>query len=83
MGKENYVYILRCSDDTLYTGWTTDLDKRLEAHNSGRGAKYTRGRTPAKLVYYEKFEDKKEALKREYEIKQLGRKEKEKLIAKG
>lgn len=76
----NYVYILKCSDETLYTGWTNNLDKRLEAHNSGKGAKYTRVRLPVKLVYYEEYEDKIEAMKREYEIKQLSRKEKVKLI---
>lgn len=76
----NYVYILKCSDETLYTGWTNNLDKRLEAHNSGKGAKYTRVRLPVKLVYYEEYEDKIEAMKREYEIKRLSRKEKVKLI---
>ena len=76
----NYVYILKCSDETLYTGWTNNLDKRLEAHNSGKGAKYTRVRLPVKLVYYEEYEDKIEAMKREYAIKRLSRKEKVKLI---
>jgi len=76
----NYVYILKCSDETLYTGWTNNLDKRLEAHNSGKGAKYTRVRLPVKLVYYEEYEDKIEAMKREYEIKRLTRKEKINLI---
>lgn len=76
----NYVYILKCSDNTLYTGWTTSLEKRLEAHNSGKGAKYTRGRLPVKIVYYEEFEEKKEAMKREYAIKQLSREGKLKLI---
>ncbi|WP_066889976.1 GIY-YIG nuclease family protein [Clostridium nigeriense] len=76
----NYVYILRCSDDTLYTGWTTSLEKRLKAHNDGKGAKYTKARLPVEIVYYEKFEDKKDAMKREYAIKQLSRKEKLKLI---
>ncbi len=55
----NYVYILRCSDDTLYCGWTTDLERRISAHNKGTGAKYTRSRRPVKLVYTESFEDKK------------------------
>ena len=76
----NYVYILRCADDTLYTGWTNSLEKRLKAHNSGKGAKYTKARLPVEIVYYEKFEDKKDAMKREYAIKQLSRKEKLKLI---
>ena len=77
----NYTYMLKCSDGTLYTGWTNDLDKRVEAHNSGKGAKYTKARRPVELVYYEKFETKEQAMKREYAIKQLGRKEKQKLIA--
>ena len=67
----NYVYILRCSDDTLYTGWTNDLEKRIKAHSNGTGAKYTRGRGPVELVYFEEFDDKKDAMKREYEIKNI------------
>lgn len=55
----NYVYILSCSDNTLYTGWTNDLERRINVHSSGKGAKYTRGRLPVKLVYFEKFNDKK------------------------
>lgn len=78
--KKHYVYILKCSDGTLYTGWTTDVQKRLEAHNSGKGAKYTRSRLPAELVYTEEYDDKIEAQKREYAIKQLSRLEKEALI---
>ena len=77
----NYTYILRCGDGSLYTGWTNDLDKRLKAHNGGKsGAKYTRNRRPVTLVYYEEFQEKQEAMKREYAIKQLTRKEKENLI---
>ncbi len=78
----NYVYILECSDKTYYTGWTKDLEKRINTHNNGKGAKYTRGRRPVKLIYFENFNDKVEAMKREYEIKQMSRKEKEKLINK-
>lgn len=78
--NNHYVYILRCADDTLYTGWTTDVQKRLEVHNSGKGAKYTRSRLPVELVYTEEFDDKSEAQKREYAIKQLTRTEKEALI---
>lgn len=78
----NYVYILKCRDNTLYAGWTTSLEKRLKAHNSGRGAKYTRARLPVEIVYFEEFEDKKEAMKREYAIKKLSREEKLKLIDK-
>jgi putative endonuclease len=82
MGKKHYVYILRCADDTLYTGWTTDLERRIKAHNAGRGAKYTRARRPVELVYHEEFDDKIEAQRREYAIKQLTRAEKENLISK-
>ena len=78
--QNNYVYIVRCSDQTLYTGWTNHLEKRIEAHNAGKGAKYTKARRPVELVYFETFEHKSEALKREYQIKQLKRFEKEKLI---
>lgn len=76
----NYTYIVRCSDGTLYTGWTNDLKKRLEIHNSGRGAKYTKVRRPVELVYYEAFETKEEAMSREWHIKRLSRSEKLKLI---
>ena len=76
----NYVYILRCNDDRLYTGWTNNLEKRIKAHSHGKGAKYTRARVPVELVYFEVFEDKIEAMKREYAIKQLKRKEKLELI---
>lgn len=76
----NYVYLLRCADDSLYCGWTTDLRKRLIAHNSGKGAKYTRSRLPAELVYYEEYQDRHEALSREWHIKQLSRAEKDALI---
>lgn len=73
----NYTYILKCKDGTLYTGWTNDLDKRVKAHNEGRGAKYTRSRTPVELVYYETFETKEEAQRREYAIKKMTRRQKE------
>lgn len=76
----NYTYILKCSDGSLYTGWTNDLEKRIAAHNAGKGAKYTKSRRPVKLVYYEAFETKEEAMQREYRIKRLPRAEKEKLI---
>jgi putative endonuclease len=72
----NYVYILECGDGSLYTGWTNDLKHRIKMHEEGNGAKYTRAHLPVKLVYFEKFEDKSEALKREYAIKQLTRNEK-------
>ena len=76
----NYVYLLRCADGSLYCGWTTDLEKRVIAHNSGKGAKYTRSRLPVELVLWEKYEDRHEALSREWHIKQMSRAEKEKLI---
>ena len=76
------LYILRCGDGTLYTGITTDVEKRLEAHRTGKGAKYTRGRSPLELVYQEACGDHSAALKRELEIKKLSRDEKEKLIQK-
>lgn len=78
----NYVYILRCGDDSLYTGWTNNLEKRIKAHSNGKGAKYTKARLPVELVYFEEFEDKIEAMRREYAIKKLTRKEKLLLIKK-
>lgn len=76
----NYVYIIECSDGTFYTGYTNNLDKRINTHNKGKGAKYTRCRLPVKLLYYEEYDLKGEALKREYKIKQMTRKQKIKLI---
>ena len=78
--KLNYTYILRCSDGTYYTGWTNDLDNRIKCHNSKKGAKYTKTRTPVELVYYETFATKEEAMSREYHIKKLRRSEKQKHI---
>ncbi|ABK60636.1 GIY-YIG nuclease family protein [Clostridium novyi] len=75
-----YTYILECSDSTLYTGWTTDINKRVKTHNSGKGAKYTRARRPVTLKYYEEFKTKEEAIKRECEIKKFTRKKKLELI---
>lgn len=77
-----YVYIVECSDKSLYTGWTVDLKMRIDTHNSGKGAKYTRGRLPVKLVYSEKQDNRSMALKREWQIKQKSRDEKLKLIKK-
>ena len=82
MVKTWKLYILRCGDGTLYTGITTDVEKRLEAHRTGKGAKYTRGRGPLELAYREECGDHSAALKRELEIKKLSREEKEKLIQK-
>ena len=75
-----YLYILRCKDNTLYTGITTDVEKRLEAHRSGKGAKYTRGRDPLELVYRECCGSHSDALKREAKIKKLSRDAKESLV---
>ena len=80
MDKMNYTYIVRCSDGTLYTGWTNHLTKRVADHNAGRGAKYTKAHLPVELVYYEIFETKEEAMKRECAIKKLSRPQKERLI---
>lgn len=80
MDKRWYVYILRCRDGTLYTGIARDVQARLAAHQSGKGAKYTRGRGPLELVYTEECEDHSAALKREVAIKRLSRNEKLKLI---
>ena len=77
----NYTYILECADKSLYTGWTTDLEHRLNMHNLGKASKYTRSHLPVKLVYYEEFETQEEARKRECAIKALSRKEKMELIS--
>ena len=69
----NYVYLLKCGDGSLYCGWTTDLEARVEQHALGRGAKYTRSRLPVKLVWYETYEDKHEALSREWHSKSTDR----------
>lgn len=75
-----YTYIVLCADGTLYTGWTNHLEERIRCHNAGKGAKYTRARLPVRLVYYESFSTKQEAMQREYAIKQLSREDKLKLI---
>ena len=77
----NYTYILECADGTFYTGWTNDIEKRLNTHNAGKGGKYTRARIPVKLVHLEEFATKEEAQRREWEIKQLTRAQKRKIIA--
>ena len=79
----NYTYILKCSDDTFYCGWTNNLEKRIEVHNAGKGAKYTKARLPVYLVYYEEFETKEEAMSREWHIKRLSHQEKAELTSKG
>lgn len=77
----NYTYLLKCADNSLYCGWTNELDRRIKAHNDGKGAKYTKGRRPVSLAYYEIFNTKEEALRREAAIKKLSRKDKLELIA--
>ncbi|NVK24133.1 MAG: GIY-YIG nuclease family protein [Gammaproteobacteria bacterium] len=76
-----YVYVLRCADDSLYTGITTDKERRLTQHNAGKAAKYTRVRTPVEMVYSESASDRSEATKREMAIKKLSRSQKLKLIS--
>lgn len=80
MGKTWYVYILECGDGTLYTGITDDVQRRLEVHRSGKGAKYTRGRGPLTLRYQEVCESYSHALRREIQIKQLPRRKKQELL---
>ena len=80
MEQGNFTYILECSDGSFYTGWTNNLERRVKAHNAGKGAKYTKSRKPVKLVYFETFLTKQEAMRREWEIKQLKRQEKEIMI---
>lgn len=81
--KVNYTYVVRCSDGSLYTGWTNDLEKRILAHNEGKGAKYTKTRRPVELIYYEEFPTKEEAMSREWKIKHMSRKQKLKMIRAG
>ena len=78
-----YVYMLRCRDGSLYTGWTNDPERRLRMHNEGKGAKYTKSRLPVELVHLEEYNSKEEAMKREAALKKLTRKEKLELIAHG
>lgn len=83
MSEHYAVYIVRCRDGSLYTGYAVDVEKRLATHNAGQGAKYTRARLPVVLEYTETFTTKSDALKREYAIKQLTRTQKEQLIQEG
>lgn len=76
MSEKAYTYMLECADGTLYTGWTNNLEKRVACHNRGKGGKYTAVRLPVRLVYYETFDSKQEAMRREYAIKQMKRKDK-------
>ncbi|MCK5460736.1 GIY-YIG nuclease family protein [Candidatus Gracilibacteria bacterium] len=77
---KHYCYLARCSDGTLYTGYTLDIEKRENMHNTGKGAKFTAGRRPVKIVYWEEFETKRSAMQREIEIKKWKREKKEQLI---
>lgn len=79
----HYVYVIECDDDTLYTGYTTDVRRRVAKHDAGEGAKYTRGRTPVELRHVERFDSKSAALSREHEIKSLSRTRKEQLLEAG
>ena len=80
MSDSHYVYVLECADGTFYTGYTTDVERRVAEHQAGDGAKYTRGRTPVELVHVESYDDKSAAMSREYEVKQFSRPEKERLV---
>jgi putative endonuclease len=80
---DHFVYVLRCADDTFYTGYTTDVERRVREHDDGDGAKYTRGRTPVELLHVESFDSRSAAQSREYEIKQRSRADKERLVAAG
>ncbi len=79
----HYVYVVVCSDGTYYTGYTTDVARRVAEHNAGTGARYTRGRRPVELVYVERYADRSDAMRREYAIKQLRRAEKRRLVREG
>lgn len=81
--KKYYAYMVRCNDNSIYSGYTTDVYKREKVHNTGKGAKYTRTRLPVKLVYFEEFDNKIDAMKREYALKQYTHKEKEEIIKRG
>jgi len=78
--SDHYVYVLECSDGTFYTGYTTDVERRVAEHDAGEGAKYTRGRTPVELVHRERFDSRSAAMSREHELKQLSRRQKEQLV---
>lgn len=80
---DHYVYIVQCVDDTFYTGYTTNVSRRIKEHNNGDGAKYTQGRNPVTLVHTEEFETQSKAMQREYEIKQLSKSAKQKLAEGG
>ena len=78
---EHFVYVIECADGSLYTGYTTDVERRVAEHDTGDGAKYTRGRTPVELVHVESYTSRSAAMRREHEVKQLTRYEKERLVS--
>jgi putative endonuclease len=78
--SDHYVYVLECADGTLYTGYTTDVERRVGEHDAGEGAKYTRGRTPVEVIHTEAFGSRAAAMRREHEVKSLSRAAKERLI---
>lgn len=78
---KHYFYVLRCKDDTFYGGYTNNLERRIKLHNEGKGAKYTRGRGPVELLYFEAFSSKSEAMKAEYKFKSWSRTKKEAFLA--
>ncbi len=80
MDRWNYTYMVCCKDGSFYVGWTNNLEKRIQAHNNGKGAKYTKSRRPVELVYYETYETKQEAMSREYHLKQLTHAQKKQLV---
>lgn len=80
MGVAHHVYVLECADGSYYTGYTTDVQRRVAEHDAEEGAKYTRGRTPVELVYEESFETRSAALQREHELKSLSRRQKERVV---
>ena len=81
--ENHYVYMVECADGSYYTGYTNNLEKRIKVHNSGKGAKYTKARLPVRLIYWECFESKQEAMRREWKIKQMPRRKKEELKKSG
>lgn len=81
--SKHYFYVLECKDESYYAGYTNNLERRVKMHNEGKGAKYTRGRTPVELIYYETFESKTKAMQAEYHFKQLSRENKQKWMTKG
>ncbi|ESS06600.1 MAG: putative endonuclease containing a URI domain protein [uncultured archaeon A07HB70] len=78
--SDHYVYVLRCADDTLYTGYTTDVERRVAEHDAGEGAAYTRGRTPVELLHVERYDSRSAAMSREAAVKALSRAEKAALV---